>query len=385
MSEKHKDKVISALSKCKTFEDVKALGILFHGTCEDLVGDLRGGGYDDVFWTASSPDIAQAYIPRSGVTSWVHAPADYEREDHITPSRNGGWVMEWALERAGVTLDDLDVSWNGLSPWSWTIPDGWPTEGDLDDYIRSLGYEADGMGIYTVSLNYRDMDGDGKSRETVMPADWKLQGDLVIILPEDLDVREPEWSEDALGYETHNRIADFADFAEAGLEAFHMSDCLQSDFQGNVPHKSIGILPAGLKKLSWITVPATRHDGEDQSVWHGAETREFAAFMKSINPEYRTMSEIEKENRRYAVMCDSHRPYDKTVLARAKPACSKETGFWVETDPDEVWIMDRETAEEVAGKLVFNSPRIVRAEKALGIIEKQRQARLEATTVDMAP
>jgi hypothetical protein len=385
MSEKHKDKVIAALSRCRSFEDVKALGILFHGTCEDLVGDLEGGGYDGVFWTAASPDIAQAYIPKSGVTSWLHAPAACERKDRISPSRNGGWIMDWAFEKAGVTLEDLDVTWNGESAWSWTIPDGWPTEGDLDDYIKSLGYEPDGMGIYTVSLSYSEKTDDGRWKETIKPADWKLQGELVIILPENLDIRDPEWSEDALGYETHNRIVDFAGFADAGHEAFHMSDKLQSDFQGNIPHMSVGILPAGLEKLSWLTIPATRHDGETSTVWRGAETPEFAAFMKSINPEYRTMSDIEKENRRYAVMCDSQRPYDKTILARAKPGCSKETGFWVDTDPDDVWIMDRETAEEIAGNLVFNSPRIVRAEKALGIIEKQREARMEASATPADP
>lgn len=377
MSERNRDKVLACLKGCNNFEDVKKAGILFHGTCEHLEGDLKGGGYDGVFWTAASPDIAQAYIPRSGVSTWIHQPADYERDDRISPSRYGGWLMDWALEKAGVSIEDLDVTWNGMSAVSWSIPDAWPTEGDLDDHIKSLGYEADGMGIYTVSLSYEGVNEEGKSREVIMPADWKLQGQLIIILAEDLEVREPEWSEDGLGYHPHNRVVDFAGFASNGIEAFNMGDNLQSDLQGNVPHQSIGILPAGLEKLSWIAIPATRHDGESTSVWHGAETAEFADFIKGINPDYKTAHEIEKASRLYAVMTDSHRPGDNRILARGAPSRSKEEGFWIEDNPEDVWLMDHDTAVEVVSKLAYNSPRIVRAKKAIDIIRKQREAKID--------
>ncbi|MCW3783911.1 hypothetical protein [Defluviimonas salinarum] len=80
------------------------------------------------------------------------------------------------------------------------------------------------------------------------------------------------------------------------------------------------------------------------------------------------------DDRRYAVMTDSHRVFDGSVLARKAPDCSKADGFWTEDAPDEVWIMDRATAEDIRSRLHLNNPRIVRAEKAIGLITAQRDA-----------
>lgn len=46
-------------------EDILKNG-LFHGTAEEIDGDLRGGGYDKVLWHANNPAAAQSYIPESG-------------------------------------------------------------------------------------------------------------------------------------------------------------------------------------------------------------------------------------------------------------------------------------------------------------------------------
>jgi len=90
------------------------------------------------------------------------------------------------------------------------------------------------------------------------------------------------------------------------------------------------------------------------------------------------MGEVQEGGPRlYAVMTDSHRPFDKTVLARMKPDRSRETGFWTDDLPEAVWVMDRATAEEVMGSLSLNNPRIVRAEKALARITAQRDARAQ--------
>ncbi|MCW3784307.1 hypothetical protein [Defluviimonas salinarum] len=275
------ERVRQALSSCRSFADLSRLGVLFHGTCEAIEGEIRGGAYDGVFWTARTPSVAQAYIPRAGVRTTISATDGYRRDDAIRPSRGENPVTLWALERAGVTLDDLDVSWDGLRAWSWRIPPGWPTLGDLDDHIRALGYEPDATGMFDVSLRYRD----GGSR--IMPADWRLPGQLLILLPEGLEIRHPEWSEEALGYSAHNRVGDFCRFADEGYAAFRMSDLLQSEANGNVGHEAIGLLPAGIGRVSWLAIPAFRNDGEDLSVFRRPETPELVAFMRSINPEYR--------------------------------------------------------------------------------------------------
>jgi len=370
------ERVRKALASCNSFEEVRALGALFHGSCEDIEGDLHGGGYDGVFWTADRPSVAQAYIPRSGSTTWLHEPHESDRGDRLRPSKHIGFVMRWALDRAGVTMEDLDVTWNGMQAWSWTIPDNWPTEGDFDDMIRSLGYEPDNRGCYTVSTRYGD---DG---EEIMPADWTLPGQLIIALPnEDFCFKPAMWSEDGQGYAPHNRVADFDSFSQSGQHGFSMEDCLQSDSQGNVGHEAFGILPEGIKRLSWMAIPAVRHDGADLDVFAKPETPAFVTFMKEINPNYRTENEIamteEKENRLYAVMTDSHQPYDKTILARMSPVRFKVSGFWTDRDPEGVWLMKRGEAEEVLSNLHWNNPRMVRAEKALSIIKAQRDALLE--------
>jgi hypothetical protein len=283
----NKQKVLKALSECSSFEDVREKGILFHGTCETLEGPPRGGPYDGVFWTAPSPNVAQAYIPRSGITSMMSEPDQYDREYHMKPDQHNSWAMRWALERAGVTREDLKVEWDGYRAYSWTVPPGWPTMGDLDDYIKSLGYVADDRGFYKLFTGYED------HGEVIHPADWFMPGHLLIILPEGMEIQEPAWSEDALGYANHNRIADFARFSEEGLDAIRMSDQLQSDYWGNVGHEAIGILPSGISKLNWLAIPAVRHDGEENDVWRLPETEEFTGLMKMLNPEYRTRHELE--------------------------------------------------------------------------------------------
>lgn len=280
-------RVLDALRSCESFADIKALGILFHGTCERIEGPLRGGGYDEVFWAADRPSVAQSYIPRAGSSTWISEPESYNRNHSIQPHKHIGFVMSWALERAGVTLDDLDISWNGQQAAAWSVPDGWPTEGDLDDMIRGLGYKASDWGMYTILTSYAE------GREVWMPADWNIPGQLIIALPDgDFDLRDPRWSEDALGYTSHNRVADFKSFAEADLHAFYMEDQLQSDFLGNVGHQSVGILPEGLKRLSWLAIPAIRHDGEDLDVFRNPETPEFIKFMRALSPDYKPEAEI---------------------------------------------------------------------------------------------
>jgi hypothetical protein len=88
------------------------------------------------------------------------------------------------------------------------------------------------------------------------------------------------------------------------------------------------------------------------------------------------MNDTRPEARLYAVMTDSHRPFDKTVLARMPPARTRASGFWTEDDPDAVWLMNRDTGEEVLSGLSLNNPRIVRAEKAVALITAQRDAKL---------
>lgn len=68
-----KEIILKTLSSFEKIEDAKK-DILFHGTCEEIKGSLRGGGYDGVLWTAHTPDIAQTYIPTSGISTRYTKP-----------------------------------------------------------------------------------------------------------------------------------------------------------------------------------------------------------------------------------------------------------------------------------------------------------------------
>jgi len=88
------------------------------------------------------------------------------------------------------------------------------------------------------------------------------------------------------------------------------------------------------------------------------------------------MSDTPLAAQRYAVMTDSHRICDTRRLARIHPGL-RRTGasFWTDDNPEAIWEMSRETAEEVRGNLGLNNPCIMRVEKARAIIAAQRDAR----------
>jgi hypothetical protein len=182
-------------------------------------------------------------------------------------------ATEWALARCGATLEDLETEWEGPRARSWRIPDGRPTEGNYEDHLKSLGYRVNDRGIYEVAQRFR-----GESIE-IMPADWKMPGMLIIALADRITIQAPRWSDEALGYRAHNRVADFARFAAEGVEAFRMQDQLQSKHRGNVGHSAIGTLPAGLEKLSRMAIPAVNHDGPGADAFLRPETAEFTRFM----------------------------------------------------------------------------------------------------------
>jgi hypothetical protein len=89
-------------------------------------------------------------------------------------------------------------------------------------------------------------------------------------------------------------------------------------------------------------------------------------------------SEDKKSDRLYVIMTDSPRVESRHKIARKKPACSKQGGFWTADSPDDVWQMSYETASEVISKIRHNNPRMMRAEKAKTILENQQKALLKA-------
>ena len=272
--------ILGILAAARDFDDLRAAGLVFHGTCERLDGPLRGGGYDGVFWAAETPSVAQSYIPRAGVIRLLSVPRDYLLEDGLRPTEPGDPIMTWALERCGASWEDLDVESDGRRPPPWRNLPGWPRHADLVDWIaRDLGYGLPEDGVWQIAC-----DRDPTGGEVFRPAGWSMPGQLLVLHVPDLEIIDPPWSEEGLGLKPHNRLEDFRHFAREGVEAFHMSDLLQSEALGNVGHRAIGLLPSALARAEWIAIPAARHDGEDLSVFTEPMTAEFARLLEAAEP-----------------------------------------------------------------------------------------------------
>lgn len=90
--------------------------ILFHGTCENLSGHLRPGGYDQVAWFADTPTIAQLYICGAGDTTVFQLDQLFHSSDHdYTQIRNYLGIKRIPMEQA--------IYWNVR--WDVPEPNGW--------------------------------------------------------------------------------------------------------------------------------------------------------------------------------------------------------------------------------------------------------------------
>lgn len=273
-------KVLSVLRDAETWDDLRAAGVIFHGTSVTFSGPPRPGGYDGVLWAARTPSIAQAYIPEAGILAFHTPTPPFRSADRIAPGRDlEDPALLWGLDRCGATVEDLAIETRNGTPSSWRSPPGMPTYGDFDAWLREeMGY-AGGRVRLRMSEN------------RIMPADWRMPGRLLIGLSEAAaDAQAPSWRQGDVT--PHNRLGDFERMRGEGVGAFLMSDSLQSREMGNVHHLSVGILPAALETISWAEIPARRNDGDDIRVFSEPGTPEFTDLMREINPRFASVTDL---------------------------------------------------------------------------------------------
>mgnify|MGYP003651776640 FL=1 len=75
--------------------------------------------------------------------------------------------------------------------------------------------------------------------------------------------------------------------------------------------------------------------------------------------------------RLYAVMTDSHRIFDKRVLARKLPEFCGPHDWWTDKADITLWLMPYEAAKKVQSDYGYNNPRIVKECNAIRILEAQ--------------
>lgn len=246
-------------------------GLFFHGTGEEIVGDLRGGGYDNVFWTAKDSTVAQNYIPSSGISTYYSFKnSDYERNQEIIPTSS---FNKSALKLLNFDEKQIDVEYDQYNRVKgWSVKEGVkiPTFGDLDNKLKEIGYSS-GDKIKTPYIN-------GVS--TIQPKNYKKEGTLFILKdPSDLkmfDMRGMYFD----GEEQYNQLNLFKKLEKQGYDGVIINDIAQSENLGNVGHTSYGIFNNAIKKLKKYTIKAKNYDWDENT--QEKETSEFKEYKNDL-------------------------------------------------------------------------------------------------------
>ena len=245
-----RDDILARIAGCADAGEATRRGLLFHGTTERFDLPPRGGGYDGIVWTADTPIVAQAYIPRAGISQLLHHPGRWRLGERVVPNPDGAWTLV-ARQMTGLEPDvELDAHRRLVS---WGLPPGWPTYGEAAEWLAGIGHPVAEDGSV-----WLPQDGAGGR---IMPGDWRLPGRLLVTIGDGLDLadlrRGDEGDLTAVEYHDH---AGFAAARAAGRDGVKINDFAQSERWGNVGHVSHGIFPEVAARLPWVEVPAVRHE-----------------------------------------------------------------------------------------------------------------------------
>lgn len=265
--------------------DEPAKGLLFHGTGEPIVGQLKTGGYDDVLWTSTSPAIAQTYIPRSGISLYLHRPDGWQEKDKVRPQQHSAWY-ELAKQISGE--DCFDITMRRGEVDSWRTPKDWPTYGECWGFVTSqngLGYPDESMiQVYTSTS------GEGWIH---LPASYKLQGQLFMAVGNVDDFADLRRSSEPNLMDVEYHQTDlFKQAWDRDLFGVKINDFAQTKTWGNVGHLSYGLGPKAAEQTKWIAIPATNFEpcsfDDFNSVtpevrsWHEAMTQKYGVSVPSM-------------------------------------------------------------------------------------------------------
>ena len=153
-----------------------------------------------------------------------------------------------------------------------------PRHRDVLRYVRDvLGYTPQEGTKALFELKERSRGEDGGFE--FMPASYRMSGALYVLLPQeplrfyDLAAgREGDLTD--LEYHKHEV---FAKAAAAGFDGVRINDFMQSPSQGNYGHVSLGLLPAGIAKVTATALPCTHFDYGTLPRGHTGETPDFIA------------------------------------------------------------------------------------------------------------
>lgn len=270
--------ILDRLAQARDAEEAMR-GLHFHGTGETFDGALRGGGFDSILWCADSPAVAQCYIPSSGLESLLSVNG-WKLSERVRPDQHSDW---YALVRA-MGMESPNVEWDHLGQArSWAIPAGYPTYGEVCDWIeRHLGYENDARHPNR-ERSYRVKTAINEGKMEFLPADYAAPGRLFLIE----GIRELRLLDMATGRDgdlqdpDHLKLAAFRRAEAQGWDGVVINDFCQSRTHGNVGHLSWGVLPSALDKIRYVSVPAVRFDWAEDAPSSQRQTPDFEAALEA--------------------------------------------------------------------------------------------------------
>lgn len=248
--------------------------LLFHGTGESIEGPLGAKSHGGILWVAETPDIAQSYIPESGLSTMLYLPQ--ERANDPFPPNQG--VYYDILKQMGYNLEAEWDTTGRVKSWGWKdrASHSLPKYRDVINYIENvLGYKGEN-GMYRIKQD---------RSHKFAPAHYKLPGTLFILIGKSrlrlFDLTGGS-DEDDLMDPTYNKIILFRKAQEAGYDGVRINDFAQSKIWGNIGHRSIGIFPSGLAKLQIENTQATNFDWPENSL-STKDTDEFNKWQQQKN------------------------------------------------------------------------------------------------------
>jgi hypothetical protein len=346
---KMRDLIKEALRQISPTEIIIEKGdVLFHGTVEPFdKSELRTGGYDNLFWTATDSVISQTYIPAA--TTRIHTSSDniarptkdplvreiqknlgieYDysqvefvgnqaRSYPLPPIFANHWgeynaasdalravekqITEYRTKSESPDLRNLDAvarrqffkEWRQLEDQKKELQKKWfevdPQRKKIkyvNEKLTALGYKPNGRNEADSNNNWTlKIDNDG-----LVSPDHKAKGRLFICtVLRDLKIYDNTYGGQIEGdltdveYHSHEL---FQKKQSEGYDGVRINDFLQSEHHGNVGHKSIGLFKHAIKFLDIDEIEAVHPDLEkhfDSRDWRSDEYINYLGKKGSIN------------------------------------------------------------------------------------------------------
>lgn len=245
-------------------------GLLFHGTVEPFDTQPDAVGMDGLLWFARSPLVAQAYIPDSGLSTYVGKPSPFNMDDRVWP--NPGFWTDFAVHDLGYALPDVEYDdLRRAKSWSATMP--WPTYRECLSRLAERGYafETDPETIKLVM---------NEGRTHVMPKSWRLPGRVYVTLDQGLRFADFSTGESDLTEKAHLRFDRFERARSQGADGVIIDDFCQSEDCGNVAHRAYGLFSPAATKLEYLVYDAVHRPMADAAHL----TEDLRQFLASMEP-----------------------------------------------------------------------------------------------------